>query len=342
MNNLSYIIVLFLFAGMAYVGVEVRDNIKRQKQEVIDDAEALVAAEIAAMQAAIDQKNADNDKFIREINHDSDPSTDFFEVKLTAISADPENDEMLYLWEQVDVSLENPGGSKVELIDNDKATAYFKAPQGEYRFQLTVTDKYGDSNMDSQVIRINPEPNKAPSVDIKVESGFEPSNPFNIVHDRDPKAGVFNIKLEANGNEPDGDKFEYKWEQIAVSPLASIVPVALSSETKRTTYFKASAGEYRIQLTMTDTYGDSDVTSQLIVIEGEPNEAPSINFNVSEGIKPIDPFEGDIDKIIEFQKENKLEPDGKWGKQSQEKWDSVKDKKKVKRSNTTNINIKKN
>tara|TARA_B110000116_G_C16746407_1_gene541119 strand:+ start:223 stop:1239 length:1017 start_codon:yes stop_codon:yes gene_type:complete len=330
MNNLSYIIVLFLFAGMAYVGVEVRDNIKRQKQEVIDDAEALVAAEVAAIQAAIDQRNADNDKFIREINHDSDPSTDFFEVKLTAISADPENDEMLYLWEQVDVSLENPGGSKVDLIDNDKAIAYFKAPQGEYRFQLTVTDKYGDSNMDSQVIRINPEPNKAPSVDIKVESGFEPSNPFNIVHDRDPKSGIFNIKLEANGTEPDGDKFEYKWEQIAVSPLTSIVPVSLSSETNRTTYFKASAGEYRIQLTMTDTYGDSDVTSQLIVIEGEPNEAPSINFQVSEGIKPIDPFDGDVDKIIEFQKEHELDADGKWGNQSQEKWDSMKEKNKDK------------
>ena len=212
MNNLSYIIVIFLFVGMAYVGIERREDIKRQEQTVIDDAEALILAEALAIKAAIDQRNADNDKFIKEITHDNDPLTDLFDVKLTAISADPENDEMTYSWEQVKVSLDYPGGPAVELSNYNKSTAYFKAPAGEYRFQLTVTDKYGDSSMDSQVIKINPEPNLAPDVDIKVENIAEPKDPF----DGDlKKIKEFQTKydLKADGQwGPESEK-AYKEEQ---------------------------------------------------------------------------------------------------------------------------------
>ena len=174
MNNLSYVIVIFLFAGVVWVGVDRRENLKRIEAE-------RVQSQLDEQQARIDAENAriaEMDKFIREISHDNDPVTKLFNVKLQAVSADVENDEMSYKWEQVPVSDDYVGGDMVELSSDDKPTTYFQAPAGEYRFTLTVTDVYGDSNVDSQVIKINPEPNTAPSVDIKVEEGVEPLDPF--------------------------------------------------------------------------------------------------------------------------------------------------------------------
>ena len=194
MNNLSYIVVIFLFAGIVWVGIDRRENIK----QMAADKEA---AMIADQQARIDAENArlaDLDKFIQEISHDRDPETDLFDVKLQAVSADAENDDMSYAWNQVPVSSDYAGGDQVNLSSNDKPTVYFKAPAGEYRFELTVTDAYGDSTTDSQVIKINPEPNTAPSVDIKVSNVAEPTDPFDGDIEKIKKFQVDN-KLEADG-----------------------------------------------------------------------------------------------------------------------------------------------
>ena len=194
MNNLSYIVVIFLFAGIVWVGIDRRENIK----QMAADKEA---AMIADQQARIDAENArlaDLDKFIQEISHDRNPETDLFDVKLQAVSADAENDDMSYAWNQVPVSSDYVGGDQVSLSSNDKPTVYFKAPAGEYRFELTVTDAYGDSNTDSQVIKINPEPNTAPSVDIKVSNVAEPTDPFDGDIEKIKKFQADN-KLEADG-----------------------------------------------------------------------------------------------------------------------------------------------
>ena len=101
MNNLSYIIVLFLFAGVVWVGLENRENIK----QIALNEEAQLELEQEAREQAIKDAGELKDKFIREISHDRDPETNLFEVKLQAISADAENDEMSYKWEQVPVSM---------------------------------------------------------------------------------------------------------------------------------------------------------------------------------------------------------------------------------------------
>jgi len=198
MNNLSYIVVIFLFAGMVWVGVDKREGIK---QAAIDKAQAIEDeknARIAADNAAEAARLADLDKFIREISHDGDTATDLFDVKLQAISADVENDKMTYKWEQVPVSDDYVGGPEVKLSSNNKPTTYFQARAGEYRFELTVTDAYGDSTVDSQVIKINPEPNTAPSADIKVENLPQPKDPF------DGDAAKIKEFQTKNGLEPDG------------------------------------------------------------------------------------------------------------------------------------------
>ena len=198
MNNLSYIVVIFLFAGIVWVGIDRRENIK---QMAADKEAAMIADQQARIDAQNDAENArlaDLDKFIQEISHDRNPETDLFDVKLQAVSADAENDDMSYAWNQVPVSSDYAGGDQVNLSSNDKPTVYFKAPAGEYRFELTVTDAYGDSSTDSQVIKINPEPNTAPSVDIKVSNEAEPTDPFD---GDDAKIKEFQTE---NGLEADG------------------------------------------------------------------------------------------------------------------------------------------
>ena len=321
MNNLSYLIVWCLFAGIIYVGFDIQKQIKSNKEAETRRIEDEAAARVLAEQKRLE----DLDKIRVQIVHDNDPQTNTYSGRLQAIAVDEEDDEISYLWEQVDVSpdIMSPDAN---LSSPTESTTYFKAPAGEYRFQLTITDAYGNATTESQVIIVEAEPNEAPTVGIKVDAGSEPSNPFDIVHDRDPETGLFNVKLGAVGSDPENDKFSYNWEQIPVSPSDnSFTPVTLTGKKQGIKYFKAPEGEYRFQLTMTDAYGASDVTNQLIVIKGEPNNAPTVEFKVTEGVEPIDPFEGDIEKIKEFQKKAGLEADGIWGKKSQEAWKKAKE-----------------
>ena len=177
MNNLSYIVVIFLFAGIIWVGIDRREYIK---QMAADKEAAMIADQQARIDAQNDAENArlaDLDKFIQEISHDRNPETDLFEVKLQAVSADAENDDMSYEWTQVPVSSDYVGGDQVNLSSNDKPTAYFEAPAGEYRFELTVTDAYGASSSSSADVNVNAEPNDAPVADAGIsfnaESGLE-------------------------------------------------------------------------------------------------------------------------------------------------------------------------
>ena len=322
MNNLSYLIVWCLFAGIIWVGFDIQNQIKSNEEAETRRIEDEAAARILAEQKRLE----DLDKIRVQIAHDNDPLTNTYSGKLQAIAVDEENDEMSYLWEQVDVSpdIMSPDAN---LSSPTEPTTYFNAPAGEYRFQLTITDSYGNATTESQVVIVEAEPNESPTVGIKVDAGSEPFNPFDIVHDRDPKTGLFNVKLEAVGSEPENDKFTYIWEQIPVSPGEDFVRVELTGNKKKqgVKYFKAPEGEYRFQLTMKDAYGASDVTNQLIVIQGEPNQAPTVDFTVTEGVEPVDPFDGDVEKIKEFQKEQALEVDGIWGPATQEAWKKAKE-----------------
>ena len=77
MNNLSYLIVWCLFAGIIWVGFDIQNQIKSNAQaetkRIEDEAAARVLAE--------EQKQEDLKKIRVQIKHDNDPTTNTWETK---------------------------------------------------------------------------------------------------------------------------------------------------------------------------------------------------------------------------------------------------------------------
>jgi len=98
-----------------------------------------------------------------QIKHDNDPKTNIFAVELSATASyDNENDSIEYYWKQISgTNVANIKESRKEPVLN------FDAKEGNYEFQLTITDSYGAGCVDTVLVKVYPEPNSCPVVIIK-------------------------------------------------------------------------------------------------------------------------------------------------------------------------------
>ena len=97
------------------------------------------------------------------IEHDNNPDTYLRSVVLSANSSyDNEGDSMIFFWKQFS------GNNVADISDSrEKSVLNFEAESGNYGFELTVTDNYGASCVDTHWINVAPEPNSCPVVIIK-------------------------------------------------------------------------------------------------------------------------------------------------------------------------------
>jgi len=97
------------------------------------------------------------------VKHDNDPETNTIAVVLSASSSyDNENDDMEYYWKQIS------GTNVADVRESSKNPVLnFDAKAGDYGFQLTITDNYGASCVDTVLVNVDPEPNSCPVVIIK-------------------------------------------------------------------------------------------------------------------------------------------------------------------------------
>jgi len=97
------------------------------------------------------------------IEHDNDPKTYMRSVVLSATSSyDNERDSMEFYWKQFS------GNNVAEINDSrEKSVLNFEAESGNYGFELTVTDNYGASCVDTHWVNVAPEPNSCPVIIIK-------------------------------------------------------------------------------------------------------------------------------------------------------------------------------
>lgn len=165
MNNFSYIIVLIAGIALVLLGMDIRDK----------EAENQRISEAAVAQGVIDAE-IEKSKSKWYINHDNDPKTKDYDIKMTAIGFDADNDEITYEWKQIAVN-EFEKGSSVELLTYEGPVTYFTAKAGTYNFKVTATDSYGTSTMATQIVEIMPEPNTAPEVKIEVKNESKPEEP---------------------------------------------------------------------------------------------------------------------------------------------------------------------
>ena len=135
-------------------------NVTNLNAEKIEKAasEKALAEQIAldeARQLLIDARTLDV-----TVKHDNDPETNTIAIVLSAASSyDNENDDMKYYWKQISgTNVANIRESSREPVLN------FDGKAGDYGFQLTITDNYGASCVDTVLVNVNPEPNSCPVV----------------------------------------------------------------------------------------------------------------------------------------------------------------------------------
>jgi chitinase len=133
-------------------------NAERIEKAASEKALAEQTALDEARQLLIDARTLDV-----TVKHDNDPETNTIAIVLSAASSyDNENDDMKYYWKQI-------SGTNVANIreSNREAVLNFDGKAGDYGFQLTITDNYGASCVDTVLVNVNPEPNSCPVVIIK-------------------------------------------------------------------------------------------------------------------------------------------------------------------------------
>ena len=94
---------------------------------------------------------------------------------------------------------------------------------------------------------------------------------FNVIikHDGDPSTNYYELKLDAtNSVDLDGDEIKYVWKQISGNLLE------IPNPNEKILYLKASPGEYRFQLEVTDSYGSKGIFNKRVVVSEEPNLQP--------------------------------------------------------------------
>ena len=166
-------------------------------------------------------------------------------------SIDPDGDVLTYRWEQ-EASV---GSGTVELTNADKAVATFTAPNrlAALTFNLTVTDRFGQTATDA--VNITIQPNRAPAA---------------AGRDQTVDVGV-TVTLDGSGSsDPDpGDTLTYSWEQPA-GPS-----VTLSSPTVASPTFTAPSTATTLTFRLTISDGEvSDIDAVTVrVIQTTAEEA---------------------------------------------------------------------
>lgn len=126
---------------------------QQQKQDQIEELEGI--------------EKQEKTKFKVQIPHDGKPETNTYPMILDATSSfDPDQgDRIRYGWKQL-------SGNKIRLRPNSSSgIVSFEGTPGEYTFELTVSDNYGESTVITKTVKIEQEPNQAPIVDLEIRQG---------------------------------------------------------------------------------------------------------------------------------------------------------------------------
>ena len=153
---------------------------KNYEADVIEDAKTIIIDSVSVkeepkpeMMAKIDLLEkmaiAERSKITVMVEHDNSPLTDTYPMIMDATSSfDPDlGDEIQFVWKQI-------AGPSVKINPHPFAgKVSFEGKEGEYTFELTVSDNYNSKTTITKTVVIIPEPNQPPVIDMKVRQGSE-------------------------------------------------------------------------------------------------------------------------------------------------------------------------
>lgn len=169
-------------------------------------------------------------------------------------SSDIENSDLSYFWEIIS----QPTNSNIDISEIKSFNTLTITPNasGTYVFSLQVTDSQGATHIDT--INIDVPQNQAPTAVIEnVSSNYTVGRTVVIY------GWVQSTDGEGGGN------LNYNWTLISKPPTSTIDLV--NSTEGSSGFFPDVAGNYNIELTVTDFYGLSDTTSVVINISNRSN-----------------------------------------------------------------------
>ncbi len=165
---LIILVVSMMFGWKFYERIALADiNNRIQDIDKIDNDESDLA--IAQRTQLNSMAKEERSKVKVMVEHDSSPLTNTYPVILDASeSYDPDlGDEIFFKWKQI-------SGITVDLKpDNESSKVSFEGVAGEYEFELIVYDNYNAKNKLTKIVVIEPEPNVAPVIEMKVRQGSE-------------------------------------------------------------------------------------------------------------------------------------------------------------------------
>lgn len=157
------------------------------------------------------------------------------EVKITCVATDEDGDTLSFAWTADEGN-----------ISGQSDMAVWTAPdaEGSYTVDVTVSDGNGGEASESITIAVNPRPNNAPQVKLK------------ITYNDEVKAGTLEepvrikryetAQIEAIATDPDGDELSYRW--------SSSKP-RLEGVGSEVTFFAAETKDQVVIVTVTDSRG---------------------------------------------------------------------------------------
>lgn len=147
-------------------------------------------------------------------------------VYLSGSGDDPDGDRLSYSWKQV-------SGDEVNLIYADKAEARFLAPEVsggasmQMKFELTVTDPYGESDKDTMTVNVF-----SSNVRASADAGDD-----QVVDEQTE------VTLTGVGEDPDSEELTYQWRQVG----GETVELA-STDTPQTTFIAPSVANGKVKV----------------------------------------------------------------------------------------------
>jgi hypothetical protein len=98
---------------------------------------------------------------------------------------------------------------------------------------------------------------------------------FEVPHDRDASTSNVDIVLDgAASYDAESDSLSFSWVQTEGPD------VSLTEDVPGRSSFRAAAGKYTFELTVTDAYGESASREARVSVQPEPNSAPEVHVSV--------------------------------------------------------------
>ncbi|MGN6194220.1 MAG: PKD domain-containing protein, partial [Ginsengibacter sp.] len=181
-------------------------------------------------------------------------------VNLTGSGSDSDGTITAYLWTKTI----GPSGGNI-VSPTLASTSISNLQQGEYTFELKVTDNAGATGIDTVHVTVNAAANQSPVADAGIDQ--------NIV------LPINTADLSGKGTDVDGSIISYQWAEVSGNTCT-----ISNSNSSNATVNGLTEGSYQFELTVTDNQGAIGKDTMLVSVKAGANIIPTATAGADQTI----------------------------------------------------------